>query len=553
MRNYTVDESLRSNRQARAVHKKSLSILERGGPFIMRTLSYATQPDQTSGMYRYGAIPKSESELNNKINYYLEKDVTRESTKRKKWWLAVMVIGTFFVVLSALSYESTTSNDDLVDEPCLTIDHGYQCSPNVSRYWGQYSPFFSVQSDISADVPEQCQITFAQILSRHGARDPTLHRTQIYHKLIDDIQSNATAYSDQFAFIKDFNYTLGADMLSVFGQKQMVDSGIRFFDRYRTISREITPFIRASGQSRVIESAQNWTQGFHKARMQDSDSNVREEYPYNILIISEETGSNNTLDHGLCQKFENAPISEIGPNAKSIWASIFTPSIAARLNSNMPGVNFTGENVIDLMSICPFETVTNEFGLMSPFCNLFSEDEWHAYDYYQTLGKYYEYSWGNPLGPTQGVGFTNELIARMTSKPVIDHTCTNSTLDNNPETFPISNSTVLYADFTHDNTMISIFSAMGLYNSTPPLSNTTLESAEVLKGFSTSWMTSFGSRTYFEKMKCHGINEEMVRIIVNDRVVPLEACKPDASGRCKLSDFVDSLTFAKNGGNWDKC
>lgn len=548
MKNHSSEKDSRYKRHAIAIQGNPIL-----APVSNKSFGYVTPSDQTSRMYRYGTIPKAEPDLIDEKNYLLVKDEMKDVDKRKKRWLAALLTLTSLIILSIFLYITITKKDELENKSCISVDHGYHCSPKISRYWGQYSPFFSVPSEISPDVPEQCQITFAQVLSRHGARDPTLHKSQRYHKLIEDIQSKATSYSEKFAFIKDFKYTLGADMLSRLGQQQMVDSGISFYNRYKNNSRTITPFIRASGQTRVIDSAQNWTQGFHQARLQDSGSSDKGKYPYNILTISEENGSNNTLDHGLCHEFEEGSFSEIGSSAKSIWASIFTPTIVARLNSNLPGVNFTSESVIDLMSICPFHTVANELGHVSPFCELFSEDEWHAYNYYQTLSKYYKYSWGNPLGPTQGVGFTNELIARMTNRPVNDHTCTNSTLDENPETFPISENTVLYADFSHDNTMITVFSALGLYKSIPPLSNTTLEEAKALNGFSTSWIVPFASRAYFEKMKCANEDEEFVRIIINDRVIPIETCKVDGIGRCKLSDFISSLTFAQQGGLWDKC
>jgi hypothetical protein len=54
-------------------------------------------------------------------------------------------------------------------------------------------------------------------------------------------------------------------------------------------------------------------------------------------------------------------------------------------------------------------------------------------------------------------------------------------------------------------------------------------------------------------MACSGIEEELVRVIVNDRVIPLQNCGADKLGRCTLSRFVDSLTFAVNGGKWDQC
>ena len=55
-------------------------------------------------------------------------------------------------------------------------------------------------------------------------------------------------------------------------------------------------------------------------------------------------------------------------------------------------------------------------------------------------------------------------------------------------------------------------------------------------------------------MTCSGAErEELVRVLVNDRVIPLQNCNADALGRCTLSDFINSLSFARAGGNWDQC
>jgi hypothetical protein len=319
------------------------------------------------------------------------------------------------------------------------------------------------------------------------------------------------------------------------------------------LAKTITPFVRSSDQDRVVESAQNWTQGFHDARIQDNESYVDSAYPYDIVLISEDIGSNNTLNHGLCAAFESGYDSTIADSAQSTWASIFTPSITARLNMNLPGANLSNYETIYIMDLCPFNTVANDLGTISPFCAIFTDSEWHSYDYYQSLGKYYGFSWGNPLGATQGVGFTNELIARLTSSPVNDHTSTNHTLDDSNTTFPIGGNTVLYADFSHDNDLTAIFSALGLYNATESLLNTTVETVQETRGYSAAWTVPFASRAYFEKMKCEETPEELVRVIVNDRVVPLETCGADPLGRCTLNKFVESLSFAREGGDWYQC
>ena len=101
--------------------------------------------------------------------------------------------------------------------------------------------------------------------------------------------------------------------------------------------------------------------------------------------------------------------------------------------------------------------------------------------------------------------------------------------------------------------MLSVFSALGLFNSTEPLPTDKRRSAIENNGFSCSWVVPFGARAYIEKMACGNSKVEKVRILVNDRVMPMKTCKGDAQGRCDLDDFVKSLSFATEGGRWSEC
>ena len=158
------------------------------------------------------------------------------------------------------------------------------------------------------------------------------------------------------------------------------------------------------------------------------------------------------------------------------------------------------------------------------------------------------------------------MIARLINKPVVDHTTVNQTLDSSNSTFPLGRS--LYADFSHDNDITGIIGALGLFNSTAPLSNTTFESAAQTNGFTASRVVPFSGRVYIEKMVCsdaytlvqdqgagsvRNSTEELIRIILNDCVLPLEQCGGDRLGRCTVSNFVDSLLFAQEGGLWRQC
>lgn len=406
-------------------------------------------------------------------------------------------------------------------------------------------------SKIPPQFPRGCSVTFAQVLSRHGARDPTASKTVLYNDTIQRLQTSVDRFTDEYAFLADYEYTLGADLLTAFGQQQLVSSGTKFYNRYKQLSGNDIPFIRSSGQDRVVDSAQHWVQGFRDAKSADRSAEHGEHaYPVvNVIIPEKVVGINNTLNHNMCTKFEAD--DSIARDAESAWADIFIPPIRERLNAGMPGANVSKEETIYMMELCPYETVASPTGAISPFCALFTEAEWHQYGYYETLNKWYGFSHGNPLGSTQGVGFVNELIARMTGQPVHDHTSTNRTLDGSQETFPLGRQ--LYGDFSHDNDLTAIFSALGLYNDTAQFSETSIVEATEAGGYSAAWTVPFAARAYFEKMRCPEQGEELVRVIVNDRVQPLSQCGSDRHGRCSLSAFIKSLGFAKQGGHWDQC
>jgi len=375
----------------------------------------------------------------------------------------------------------------------------------------------------------------------------------MYRAIIAKIHLLTTSYGPGYEFIRDYNYTLGADQLTPFGEQQLVHSGRSFFSRYSSLARRSQPFIRASGQDRVVHSAEKWVEGFHQALLDGSFPNPPR-LPYPMVIVPERPGANNTLSNKLCTAFTSGTYSRVGEEAASTWLEIFAPPIVDRLNKHLIGANLTTTDIPLIMDLCPFETVASQYGYtLSPFCNLFDANEWSSYDYYQSLGKWYGYGPGNALGPTQGVGWVNELLARLTERPVEDNTSTNRTLDGSDEYFPLGRG--LYADFSHDNEMMSVLGALGVYEGVR-MPNVTKSGPTRNGGFSSSWAVPFAARVYVEKMKCSrssGDGEELVRILVNDRVVPVKGCPSDDLGRCPLSKFVESMEFSRQGGRWDLC
>ncbi|KDN69936.1 putative histidine acid phosphatase [Colletotrichum sublineola] len=412
----------------------------------------------------------------------------------------------------------------------------------TSHYWGTFSPFFPVPSEIDPAIPSGCQITFVQGMMRHGSRNPNAAKLKQYKALIERLQKSVSNYGKRVKFLQTYDLAFDADQLTPFGERETFDSGRSFYKRYQALADHNEPFIRTMGEKRVVESVSLWKRGYYH----DMDDKPPTMVPTNVIPKTE--GFNNTLHHGTCTAFET-DYAFRGKEAQKPWLAKFTRPITTRLNEMLPGADLTTTDTVHLMQLCPMNTAINN--IRSEFCDLFTAEEWMDNEYSETLAKYYSWSYGNPLGPTQGVGFTNELIARLTRQPVVDHTSTNTTLTGDPATFPLDKK--IYVDFTRGNTMLAVYSALGLYKNVRPLSKTRRTPAVDAGGFQTSWLIPFAARMYVEKMKCGGQDEEMVRVLVNNRVIPLSGCGADKLGMCTLERFVESMGFARSGGHWDQC
>jgi hypothetical protein len=142
----------------------------------------------------------------------------------------------------------------------------------------------------------------------------------------------------------------------------------------------------------------------------------------------------------------------------------------------------------------------------------------------------------------------------LTGKPVKDHTQTNSTLDASPVTFPLNRT--IYADFSHDNQMIAIYAALGLFRQ--PLSLDP-SNPDPERTWVASKLVPFSARMVVEGVLCaaDGCNEEgrYVRIFVNDALQPLKFCGASRDGLCRLDDFVEGQGYARSdgAGDFEKC
>lgn len=311
------------------------------------------------------------------------------------------------------------------------------------------------------------------------------------------------------------------------------ESGVVHRSRYAHLFKNgQQPFVRASGSTRVVDSATNWTTGF----------SIHSPPPLSVIIPEDGSASNNTLDDNMC---DNAGSSD---DQTAAWLAVYGPSITVRLNNWAPGANLTDDDIFALMSLCPFDSVAKN--KRSQWCNVFDKPEdWKGFEYSGDLDKYYGTGYGAYLGRVQGVGYVNELLARLTNTPVNDSTQTNSTLDGSEDTFPLDRT--IYADFSHDNQMIAIYAAMGLFTQPSGVEPLSLSTPDEARTWRADRLVPFSSRMVVEKVACG--KDAYVRVLVNDEVQSLSFC--GGASMCPLHTFVESQAYARSGGedDWRKC
>ncbi|KAI0751193.1 phytase [Daedaleopsis nitida] len=436
--------------------------------------------------------------------------------------------------LTYISYAYATSLQPKHHHELRDVDGGVPplgVSRSVQQSWVMYSPYFAAEP--YRFPPKSCKIDQVNIIQRHGARFPTSGAADRIKTALDKLDS-VEEYTDPLLdFLKDYTYDLGEDDLVPFGAAQSFQSGQEAFERYSfLLNRTQQPFVRASSSDRVIATANNWTAGFAVA-------SAHHYSPVLSVILSEE--GNDTLDDNLC------PSAGSSNPQTDVWLASFAPPMTARLNAGASGANLTDTDTYNLLTLCAFETVAHE--QRSPWCGIYEElRAGPAFAYNGDIDKFYGTGYGQPLGPVQGVGYINELIARLTGTPVQDHTQTNSTLDSDPATFPLGRT--LYADFSHDNQMVAIFSAMGLFKQAAPLDPT---KPDPDRTWHVEKIVPFSTRMVVERLDCRGTAS--VRILVNDALMPLDFCGAKGDGVCALDAFVNSQAYARNDGEGDfeKC
>lgn len=228
---------------------------------------------------------------------------------------------------------------------------------DISKYWGNLSPWYSLRSadyglpNASPLIPEGCDITQVLLLYRHGARYPTSDaQPAVFAARLANATAKGFSVSGELAFLSNWTYKLGSELLTSFGRNQAFQLGISHRQLYGGLLNNFTeagtiPVFRTESEDRMVKTATNFIAGMFGI------PEYLEQVSLEILV--ETPGLNNSgAPYENCTNSNVASRGSIGSAVAKAYANNAFNSTLARLQSQISGINLTSADITGMLQLC---------------------------------------------------------------------------------------------------------------------------------------------------------------------------------------------------------
>jgi hypothetical protein len=212
---------------------------------------------------------------------------------------------------------------------------------NIAKYWGNLSPWYSVSSadyglpNASPLIPEGCTIVQMHLLYRHGARYPTSGAAPatFAQKLHNATLTGGLSVGGEIAFLSNWTYKLGAELLTPFGRSQNFNLGVAYRQLYGELLNNFTaagtiPVFRTQSQDRMVKTAENFAAGFFGVPEYMDQVNIED--------LVETPGVNNSgAPYEVCTNSNVASRGSIGSTVATAFAAKAFNGTIGRLQSQV--------------------------------------------------------------------------------------------------------------------------------------------------------------------------------------------------------------------------
>lgn len=397
---------------------------------------------------------------------------------------------------------------------------------NILHFLGGSAPYVQHPGfGITTDIPNQCTLEQVHLISRHGERYPSKGMGKQLEALMAKFKEYNETYTGELTFLNDYTYFVSDKAYyekettpwnsdgTYAGVSTATRHGMAFRSKYKSLfnasDENLLVFTSNSGRCHV--TAENFARGFMGTEYSDSSVD------FYVITEDDDMGANSLTPRSGCTAFDEDQNDDIVKQ----YNTTYLKTARERLLKGNENLNLTTSDVLMLFSWCAYEI--NVRG-KSPFCSLFSNEEFIKYSYSVDLSNYYAHGPGNNLSAT--------IVA-----PYL-----NATLQFLKEEEPLFK--VLLA-FTHDTDIEILHAGLGLLEPESPLPT---DHIPFPNPYVHSQIVPQGARLVTEKYSCNG--ESYVRYIVNDAVYPIKSCQSGPGFSCKLSDFESYINSRIEGKDY---
>ncbi|ABN66997.2 acid phosphatase, secreted [Scheffersomyces stipitis CBS 6054] len=387
---------------------------------------------------------------------------------------------------------------------------------NIVRYLGGSAPYIQRPGyGISSDIPPHCNLQQVHLLSRHGERYPSKGDGIYFESVLEKFKSHMEPFKGSLSFLNEYKYFV-ADKQNYeketapwnskgpyAGTSDELRHGAAFRKKYGRLYKKgaVVPVFTSNSQ-RCHQSANFFVRGFLGDSYKDE--------LVDFVIVSEDgsMGLNSLTPRYACSKFDN----EVNKDKIGQYDLSYLSDILERFKRENPSLTITVDDVSSLFLWCAFEI--NVKG-SSPFCGLFTNEEFIKSSYRTDLGNYYTTGPGNPLTRTAG-----SAMVRAFLKLLSDDAADNK----------------IWLSFTHDTDIEMFLSSLGISDVTEQLPTTHVPFPNE---YSSAELLPQGARIYTEKYQCG--DKSYIRYIVNDAVIPIKDCSHGPGFGCEFKEYEEYI------------
>jgi hypothetical protein len=251
--------------------------------------------------------------------------------------------------------------------------------------------------------------------------------------------------------------------------------------RYPDLYNDGEPFlVWANNYTRVLQTAQMFVRGFLGP--------FASTYGSVISVTAKgfpEAVGDSLAPSDMCPNF----VDTQGADQQAIWTAIFVPPIKKRLQAMIMGnLTLTDADILQIPYLCGFESQIT--GRLSPWCDVFTDDELKSYEYHNDLRYYYGIGPGTDLNSKMMTPFVNQLVSLLAQGPNITGTSANGTSFAVPK---------LLMAFMNDGQLNEIADVIGVFDEQAPLNPSVRDDNRL---YMASRFSTMRGTIAFERLNC---------------------------------------------------